>query len=118
MIGAIARALKKKGIEPDTIDIRAEIDRTLSPRENFGIILGKYGSLGNRNISQPTKSVNKMDNFFQAERIHSNRSPKAKRMDDRLKARKVFEIHELNGSNFKKWKKSPNRYDIRNIDRF
>jgi len=107
---SIDRALKLRGIDPDLVDTRSHIDRTLSLGENFTNIIGK------RKQKESTSSGNKINNFLEAQEIFSNFNSKRQRIDSRINARKTFEENEMTNKNFKKWKKNPNRFDISGID--
>lgn len=116
MIRAIAHALKKKGIEPDLVDLEAEIDSTLSLRENYSHVLKSYGLLGKRDIVQSTRSTRKIENLIKARKIFESLKQSRQRKDNQIRAKRTFTLNELNDKNFKKWLRNIRRYDIEGVD--
>ena len=113
---AIGRNLKARGIDTDLIDLNAKIDSSLSLRENNRIIMEDSKYIGKNKLSFGTKSLSKMDRFFEAEKQFNNMSNKSKNMDLNKRAKNTFEMEDLNKKNYNKWKKNPNKYDIYGID--
>jgi len=107
--------LKKRGIEPDLIDLDAHIDRSLSFRENKTIIQQKTKGLGVPQ-TKSFKRVSSAELTLKANRIQEKRSYRSQAQDARKKAQNTFYYEDLTPKEFKKWKKNPNRYDIKGVD--
>ena len=106
----IDKALKLRGINPDTVDTFALIDRNLTLSENFTNIVGK------RKQNPITQSENKINNYLEAQDKFNNFSNKRQFYDSKVNARKTFFQDDLTNKNYSKWKKNPNRFDIEGID--
>lgn len=112
----IAHALKCRGIEPDLVDIEANIDSTLTLTENYNIIMASHQPMMHRVITQPTSSATKIGNMIQAREHFENLPQHVQRQDGKKKARTVLEMSDLTNKNYKRWKKNRNRMDIFGID--
>jgi len=115
----IAAALKKKGVEPDLVDLESEIDESLTLRENYQIILENYGLIGESKTvkgESETKNVRKMERFMEAKEKDEKLPEKLRIADDKFRAKRTFQMGELNQKNYQKWKKNRNRYDIEGVD--
>ena len=111
----LERALKKRGIESDLIDLNAEIDRSLTFAENKRIILQKAKPLQRKQDAQYSRySSAKL--LMKARNIQEKRSDRARYFDSLKKARTRFFGEDLTAKEFKKWKKNPNRFDIIGVD--
>lgn len=116
MVRAIANQLKKKGIEPDLVDLRAEIDSNITLRENYSRVLKSYGLLGKRDIAQSTRSIKKLANMIKARKIYEKIKASRQNKDISIRAKRTFSLNELKDKNFRKWLKNMNRYDIEGVD--
>jgi hypothetical protein len=106
----INKGLQSRGINPDTVDTHARIDRKLSLRENFREIVGKQKRM------PETTSMQKTENYLEAVDKFSQFNSKRQFIDSRINAKKTYEQSELSNKNYNKWKKYPNRYDIAGVD--
>ena len=109
----LAGGLERRGINSDVFDLHAEIDRTLTFSENKRLIQKKTGFIKEKDYG--TLGRAKME--LEARDIQDKRSYKAKFMDRKINARRTFFIDDIEPKEFKRWKKNPNRYDIRGVDR-
>ena len=116
MVKAIANQLKKRRIEPDLVDLEAEVDSTLSLQENYNHVLRSYGGLGKRNISQSSRNTKKIENMMKARERFENLNRSRQSRDARIKAKRTFSLNELKDKNYKMWSKNINRYDIEGVD--
>ena len=102
--------------DADKYDFGAMIDKTLTFGENKNIILKQAKARGLYKPKQQFGSLNKVSNYLEAMEHHENRSFKSKQMDRRINAKRTFTQDELTQSNYSKWRKHPNQYDIEGID--
>ncbi len=102
----LKKELKKYGIEPDTVDLEALVDPTLTYKENKANIFKQLG------ISPGQKAIKKEDEIReiikQAQYYHEQRSERAKAVDEARLA-KIPEDPEL-------WFKYPGKYDLPGVD--
>jgi hypothetical protein len=111
------RNLKKVlGQKADLIDLEAHIDGRLTYSENKRIILAKAKRRGITKKSKLTFKGEPIYYLDKAENIQSLRSIRSKAQDSSNKAKKTFNHRRLTVEQFKKWKRSPARYDILTID--
>jgi len=114
-IQKLKQFLKKKGIEPDTVDLEALVDSKLTYTENKKRIMEILGLKG-RGYTVKAKALKKIeiklqeiyDTIRQALDFHEMRSEKSKILDEKKKAR-VPKDPEL-------WFKHPERYDLPTVD--
>lgn len=119
----IRELVKREGVEPDTIDIEAYVDGSLTFPENWRNIKEDLPYLAPANFEIGTKrnpfqtqSSNKIERFLKAKDYHDSRSIRARRHDNRREAQETWEPSELTKKKYNKWRKHPNRYDIRGVD--
>lgn len=116
-IQAIKRNMLKFNVPTDLIDFNAHVDSTLNLEENNRILKEKTKKLSNyREEDTKTKSINKIDRYFEAEKIFNERKEKQRILDHQKRARITYSKEDLNKRNFNRWKRNPNRYDIEDID--
>lgn len=109
-------AVIKKTLKLNNSQIhKCEIDSTLHIDENLRLCKQKLHISKNR-LKPKTKSKSKIENFLEAQEIYGKRKNKSKIADFSKHAKHYFEMDNLNGKNFRKWKNSPNRYDIVGVD--
>lgn len=107
----IRRSIKRRGYSPELFDLDAYVDSKLSTRENLNIINMRFG------LNTPTSGLKSSgDRVVKAEELHSSRSSRSKREDNRRAAKNTFDPYTLSDKEFKKWRKNPNRFDILGID--
>jgi hypothetical protein len=100
----------------DLLDIDAHWDSRLSYSENKNNILGKAKRLG---LYKPMEDGYKGSPIYyenKAQEIHNKRSERSKAIDSIRNAKRTFDNRTLTRNQFKKWKKDPNKYDIKNVD--
>lgn len=107
----IRKALQKKGVASDLVDVEALIDGKLTYSENKRSIVNVFG--GNKTVDGSKRSA---DYYASASQAHARRSPRAKQIDEKRNARKQFDGESLNKKEYRAWSKNPNRYDITGID--
>jgi hypothetical protein len=112
-ISVIKRMIKSRGIDPSLVDVEAEVDSTLTLEENARIMKNK---IKNEKIVPETKSVSKIERYLEAQKIFGKHKNKSQIADFSKNASHRFEMNQLSSSNYKKWLKQPNRYDIVGID--
>jgi len=116
-VKAIANQLRKRGIEPDLVDLHSIVDSSLTLRENYNIVMREYGfGRGKSYAPKNTRSTNKVNNFLSAQGYFNKLSSKRQEYDSKKKAKTIFEMSNLTNKNYKKWKKRPNHYDIKDVD--
>ena len=115
-IYTIKRALKRSGINPDTVDVEALVDEDLTLYENSTIIRNEIQMNETHKEDHGTKSIRKLDRFLKAIKVYDKRTKKQKSADFSKRADTTFQKSELTRSNYLKWKEKPNRYDIEDID--
>jgi len=115
-IATINRALKRSGIEPDTVDVYSLVDSDLTLRENSTIIRNEIQMNETENEDYGTKSLNKLDRFLKIIELNDKRTNRQKSIDFSKTAKNTFYKSDLTKKNFEKWKSNPNRYDVEDID--
>ena len=110
----LKKRLKRRGIEPDLIDVHAHMDRTLSLPENITQFEEKF-NIGSSEMGQEeVSSKQRKATIRQARKIHNQR-PKFNRMiDESIRAERVFK--NPTEKQFGMWRKNPDEYDIKGVD--
>lgn len=107
----IRSTLKSRGVSSDLIDVQALIDSRLTLEENRSSII-RYAP----KMRIPDSGLRRASYYAQAVEHHEKRSQKSILMDDRKQARVEYNSETMSGRDFRRWKKNPNRYDIRGVD--
>lgn len=115
-ISVLQRMLRKERIDTDLIDLEAEVDETLSLEENANIMRETLRSIMINEEKMDTKDMRKLERFMEAVRIFASRKNSQKMVDQSRQARVTFEKKDLTKENYEKWKNSPNKYDIKEVD--
>lgn len=115
----IKKKLRNKGINPDKIDLEAELDSSLTLPENIRNLEEKYGRLertGRNHRARQTRAKAQRRDFVQreAEEINEKRPRWNRRIDESLQAEKVF--RDPSEREFEKWRAHPDKYDIEGVD--
>jgi len=110
----ISRKLRKMGIEPDTVDLDAILDPTLTYRENWENVLKAIGKGSDRTIEEDEAEAQRRE-FLEreAERFEDERSAVSRGEDEHKAAKKVLKLSE---ENLEKWEEHPDEYDIEGVD--
>ena len=105
---ATRKFLRSRGIAPDTVDIKAQWDTSLTRSENYRLLERKYKKkdYSRRNINNQTMRY--------LTGVHNNRSIHSQITDEKRKAKKRFKNPTERQIGL--WLKRPNRYDIIGID--
>ena len=111
----IRRDLVRSGWSTDLVDTSALIDSRLSLGENRQAFK-RYQAPVTQRRAPRSYALSRIELIMRAQEIHEARSPRAQYQDQRLRARKTFDSDTLTKKQFSKWKKNPERYDIREID--
>ena len=111
----IYRLKKMFGSKADLIDFESEVDGRLNYEENKRKITRKFKSIKSKPQKEtfrgsPTALFNKAQNIFKS------RSRRSKAIDGSRTAVKTFNHKILKQSQFDRWRKNPNKYDITNVD--
>lgn len=110
-IRKINEEIRKRDIDPQIIDVYALYDDTLTYSENLNAIMKKVTTLKRNSI--------KNGDFRYIKRIEtvSDRRKKNALLQDNIRtADNTFELDTLTKPQLNKWKRNPNRYDIKGID--
>lgn len=115
----IEKKLRNKGINPDKIDLEAELDSTLSLPENIQNLEEKYGRLErtgrNAGARQSRAQAQRRKQAQKEARQFNKQRPEYNRYVDATKdAEKTFA--DPTERQMKKWKHNPNQYDIKGVD--
>jgi len=105
----LEKVLKNRGIEPDTVDLYALYDGTLTYAENKENILKQI------HLSDEVQDERE-DLIQEVGYIQDNRSGRAKDIDASKRAQETYPIHHVSG--VRDWVENPNRIDIEGIDAF
>jgi len=102
------------GIEPDTVDLDAILDPTLTYRENWENVLKAIGKGSDRTIEEDEAEAQRRE-FLEreAERFEDERSAVSRGEDEHKAAKKVLKLSE---ENLEKWEEHPDEYDIEGVD--
>ena len=71
---------------------------------------------GDRGAPVSNEAWNKVERYLEAQKLFDKESEKRRALDQQKRARKTFIENELTKSNFLRWERQPNRYDIEGID--
>lgn len=105
----LEKVLKNRGIEPDTVDLDALYDETLTYAENKENILKQIHLSGD--IQDERAFLVQQVGY-----VMDQRSEKAQDIDTSKRAQEVYEIHHIAG--VQDWLENPNRIDIEGVDAF
>jgi len=110
-IQKLKQFLKKKGIEPDTVDLEALVDSKLTYSENKKNVMKILGLSGRKTLTSKIQALKQQleDIFRQAVQIETElRSEKARMIDERRKA-KIPRKPDT-------WFRHPDKYDLPGVD--
>lgn len=115
----VKKKLRNRGIQPEKIDLEAELDSSLTLTENIQNLENKYGKLQRtgRNFRgrQAQAQKQRRDQVKkEAKRINKKR-PKYNRYVDATKTAETV-YADPSERQFQKWKQNPNKYDIKGVD--
>jgi hypothetical protein len=115
----VKKKLRNRGINPDTIDLKAELDSTLSLRENLDNLEEKYGKLertGRNFRARREEGQARRRELAQreAKSTHEERPPLNQYIDETKDAEKTF--RDPTERQMNKWRNNPNQYDIEGVD--
>jgi len=104
--------LRRKGIDPQSIDVEALVDETLTYNENLANVK-KYVMQG-----EPSLEETYAEMLRYASWLHNQRSERSQIMDENLRAKVVISTvpSPYNIALLNKWLENPARYDIEGID--
>ncbi len=105
----LEKVLKNRGIEPDTVDLDALYDETLTYAENKESILKQIHLSGDIQ-DERTYLIQEVGD------VMDQRSDTAIDTDIAKRSQEVYEIHHIAGVN--DWLENPNRIDIEGVDAF
>lgn len=120
--GHISRALKKQHLDPDAYDWEGALSDATDYGDRFEAVKQKlkdqYGlSLNTRDTAADVNEWEGRQNDMMVSdlmNIFERRSPRSKAIDLNRNAKQTFDPSDEIG--VRKWKKHPNRYDIKGID--
>ncbi len=109
----IREYLRKQGIDPQTIDVEHLVDSRLTYRENLRRIKKYVATRRDPTLEEALASA-----LRYAAYVHSQRSEKSRRLDNKLRARNTIKPrpNSLTLAKIELWFKNPSRYDIEGID--
>lgn len=114
-IRMIRKYLVRHGYDPESIDVRAEIDPRLGYRANLRHIrsLVVRGDYRRGDLEETLSQL-----LYTAQMLHEGRSERAQRMDDLYRARRTIRPKPNPRSivMIERWMNHPERYDIEGID--
>lgn len=108
-------AVIKKSLKLTNTQVhKCSIDSSLRIDENMRLCKKKLHI--SKDLNPRTKSVGKVERYLEAQEIYGKRKNKSKISDQSKIAKHRFEMENLNSSNYNKWLRNPNRYDIMGVD--
>ena len=115
----IKKKLRNRGINPDKIDLEAELDSTLSLPENIQNLEEKYGRLERTGRSagarqEKAKAQRRNQVKREAESVHEQRPTLNQYIDQTKDAETTY--RDPTQRQMEKWKENPNKYDIEGVD--
>jgi len=111
----VYRLKKLFGSKADLIDVESHVDGRLNYEENKRILIKKFESF-KRTKSKETFRGSPTLLFNKAKNIFNSRSRRSQAIDGSKTAKTNFNHKILKQSQFNKWRKNPNQYDISGVD--
>lgn len=105
--------LKKKGVEPDLVDVDALVDPKLTYRENLAIVKREVHA----KLEEQREALDEL--LRAAEWAHTSRSEHAQLLDEKLKAKIVIRPRKATSKTLRlleRYVKHPERLDVEGID--
>jgi len=112
----LRKKIKSMGYDPDLYDVHAKMDRTLTLNENLSKLKSDVSILNNRYGLSSGGRVGNVDRYSDSRDLFDSLSLKRRITDSLKQAKTTFDVDELNKLNFKKWLRTPNKYDIMGVD--
>jgi len=113
--------LRRVGISPDTVDISALTDKTLSYGENYKNVMSQFKNTSNaqRKTKQSTMGIGNID-FKYAHQAHQARSPHSISMDEAIRNRNTYTEKQISRKPalLDRWYSDMGNSDIFGIDAF
>ena len=110
----LGRAIEKKGINRDQVDLKHLLDRTLTYRENKRVLSNYIGTnIYEKEIKGRTTSY---ELFQKAQEINDKRKLRSQNMDYRKRAKHTYYPDNITQKEYLRWRKNPSRNDIEGVD--
>ncbi|MFX1476933.1 MAG: hypothetical protein ACFFCI_02265 [Promethearchaeota archaeon] len=107
----IANRLSKSGVDPQTVDIKAEYDSRLTYKEN----LRNFEQYTQKNRA-PSRSQQIKFRFNQLLKRHSQRSKRSQIQDEKQRHPKTKSVNKMTSKEVDQWYDDPGQSDIKGID--